>query len=184
MNTQRPQNICHICGHTWYPKGKNRAPRCPNCGKTNVGLVREMVRNAPVSKSGFGWGKLILWLGVLSVLACGGCFAVVGRLFSPSKSPIKPGSAPAASTDPKSTTPIEASAPTAQEEAEQPASDAKLRTWKSLDGKFSAEARYIGVVRDHVLLRRTNGKTITVPLDTLSAEDMQFIEDFRKALKK
>lgn len=35
----RPQNTCHDCNYTWYPKGKNVSLRCPRCGSPSVGLV-------------------------------------------------------------------------------------------------------------------------------------------------
>jgi hypothetical protein len=35
---KRPQNICHSCHYTWYPRGKNLSRYCPYCGSTNTGL--------------------------------------------------------------------------------------------------------------------------------------------------
>jgi len=26
------QNRCKACGYTWYPRGKSRSLKCPNCG--------------------------------------------------------------------------------------------------------------------------------------------------------
>jgi len=37
-NTKRPQNICHNCWYTWYPRGKNISNICPNCGSRSTGL--------------------------------------------------------------------------------------------------------------------------------------------------
>jgi hypothetical protein len=30
--TQRPQNYCSHCGHTWFPRGHDHSPYCPKCG--------------------------------------------------------------------------------------------------------------------------------------------------------
>lgn len=35
----RPQNRCTDCTYTWYPRGKNRSLRCPNCGSGAVEVV-------------------------------------------------------------------------------------------------------------------------------------------------
>ena len=37
-NTKRPQNICHNCWYTWYPRGKSISRMCPNCGSRRTGL--------------------------------------------------------------------------------------------------------------------------------------------------
>ncbi len=31
LTTLRPLNRCLLCGHTWYPRGHDHSPRCPNC---------------------------------------------------------------------------------------------------------------------------------------------------------
>ena len=45
------------------------------------------------------------------------------------------------------------------------------RTWTDVTGKFSVTAELVEVRGDKVVLRRQNGKQITVPLAKLSAED-------------
>jgi formylglycine-generating enzyme required for sulfatase activity len=49
------------------------------------------------------------------------------------------------------------------------------RTWTDATGKFSVTAELVEVRGDEVVLRRQNGKQITVPLAKLSAEDRQFL---------
>lgn len=34
--TKRTLNRCGQCNHTWYPKGRDVAVRCPECGSTQV----------------------------------------------------------------------------------------------------------------------------------------------------
>jgi hypothetical protein len=38
-STKRSQNKCGSCGYTWYPRGKNRSLKCPNCGSSSVSIV-------------------------------------------------------------------------------------------------------------------------------------------------
>jgi formylglycine-generating enzyme required for sulfatase activity len=49
------------------------------------------------------------------------------------------------------------------------------RTWTDTTGKFSVTAELVEVRGDKVVLRREDGKQITVPLAKLSAEDQQFL---------
>lgn len=49
------------------------------------------------------------------------------------------------------------------------------RTWTDATGKFSVTAELEEVRGNKVLLRRQDGKQITVPLAKLSAEDQQFL---------
>ncbi|MBL9081458.1 MAG: hypothetical protein JNK76_06615 [Planctomycetales bacterium] len=51
-----------------------------------------------------------------------------------------------------------------------------VRTWHSSDGIFSIEAQFVKVAGNTVTLRRTDGKSIEVPLDKLDAEGQQFIK--------
>ena len=53
---------------------------------------------------------------------------------------------------------------------------AELRTWTSKSGKFIVKAELLSFVQEVVSLRRTNGKTIKVPLAKLSEEDQQFLK--------
>ena len=50
------------------------------------------------------------------------------------------------------------------------------RTWTDATGKFSVTAELVEVRGDKVVLRRQNGKQITVPLAKLSVKDRQFLE--------
>ena len=34
--TYRPPNGCHMCGHTWHPRGSWLSSRCPSCRSTSV----------------------------------------------------------------------------------------------------------------------------------------------------
>lgn len=36
--TKRPRNGCEICGHSWYPKGRNKSLKCPSCNGVRVVL--------------------------------------------------------------------------------------------------------------------------------------------------
>lgn len=57
------------------------------------------------------------------------------------------------------------------------ASEAAERTWTDSTGKFQVEAEFIKVQDDAVLLRRTDGRTIRVPLNRLSEKDRQHVAD-------
>ncbi len=50
------------------------------------------------------------------------------------------------------------------------------RTWRDTSGKFSVEAELVEVTEGKVLLKKANGKTITVPLERLSAADRRFLQ--------
>ena len=52
----------------------------------------------------------------------------------------------------------------------------KERTWTDDAGKFSVTAELVEVRGDKVVLRRQDGKQITVPLAKLSDEDRKFVE--------
>lgn len=52
---------------------------------------------------------------------------------------------------------------------------AATRTWTSADGSKTVEAELVEVKEDKVTLRRADGKTVTVDIDSLSAEDQDFI---------
>ncbi len=38
-NTDRPQNGCETCGHTWFPRGSDLSAKCPRCGSQNVTII-------------------------------------------------------------------------------------------------------------------------------------------------
>lgn len=37
--TKNPKNRCKTCGDTWYPRGRSRSLKCPNCGSKEVETV-------------------------------------------------------------------------------------------------------------------------------------------------
>lgn len=52
----------------------------------------------------------------------------------------------------------------------------ELRTWTDSTGRFKVEAEFIECEDDVLLLRKENGKAIRMPLDKLSEEDRQYVE--------
>ncbi len=53
----------------------------------------------------------------------------------------------------------------------------KARMWSDLSGKFEVEAT-IEAVKDYkVTLKKTDGKEITVPLETLSDDDQDYVKE-------
>ena len=55
------------------------------------------------------------------------------------------------------------------------APSAEMRQWTSLGGGFSVEAELVHVKDENVVLRRKDGKEITVPLAKLSLSDVQYV---------
>ena len=52
----------------------------------------------------------------------------------------------------------------------------ELRTWKSANGNYSAEAEFVELTTDgSVRLKRKDGNVVTVPLDRLSDADKEFV---------
>lgn len=43
--TKRPQNWCHSCGYSWYPRGKDRSLNCPKCGDEDVEVELQDLSN-------------------------------------------------------------------------------------------------------------------------------------------
>ena len=37
--TKNPKNRCKSCGDTWYPRGRSRSLKCPNCGSKEIETV-------------------------------------------------------------------------------------------------------------------------------------------------
>ncbi len=60
--------------------------------------------------------------------------------------------------------------------AKKPAPAAKARTWTDSTGKFKIDAQLVEFKDDQVTLRRTDGKTISLPLNRLSQQDQQFVK--------
>lgn len=53
---------------------------------------------------------------------------------------------------------------------------AEVRTWSSAGGKFQVEAEMVSIQDDKVLLRSTDGKELSVPLNKLSEADREFVK--------
>lgn len=51
----------------------------------------------------------------------------------------------------------------------------KSRSWSDVSGTFRVEALYLGIQGDQVLLRRKDGKEVSVPLARLSADDQHYV---------
>ena len=52
FETKRPKNKCKSCGYTWFPRGKNVSPQCPQCGHVGVSRVIRPELVAPVVVAG------------------------------------------------------------------------------------------------------------------------------------
>ncbi len=55
------------------------------------------------------------------------------------------------------------------------------RTWSDATGKFQVDASFINLVDGKVNLRRADGRTLSVPLDKLSAADQLFVKQLEDA---
>ena len=53
------------------------------------------------------------------------------------------------------------------------------RTWTSADGKFTVEAELVDYSDDDIRLRKSTGKVITVPMEKISDDDLQFLPTSR-----
>lgn len=58
---------------------------------------------------------------------------------------------------------------------------AEVRTWSDATGKFKIEAELIEATDEHVVLQKTDGKTVKVPIAKLSEADQQFVADQQAA---
>ena len=56
VRTLRPLNKCRACGMTWYPRGKDLSPRCPNCGSHETRTIHP------------GCGCLVVLVAVVAVV--------------------------------------------------------------------------------------------------------------------
>jgi hypothetical protein len=77
-----------------------------------------------------------------------------------------PGAA-AGRAEPKTATPAKA----------KPSAAGNLRTWHDATGSFSVEAEFVSAMAGVAKLRKTDGSTISVPIDKLSDEDQKFIRN-------
>ena len=57
--------------------------------------------------------------------------------------------------------------------------DERWRVWRSADGRFSVEARYIDALVGIVTLERRDGTRIEVNIDALSEEDREYVRKAR-----
>jgi hypothetical protein len=55
-----------------------------------------------------------------------------------------------------------------------------VRTWTDASGKFKVVAKLDGIDGDVAKLVKSDGKTVKVPLDKLSSDDMTYIEEWQK----
>jgi len=53
------------------------------------------------------------------------------------------------------------------------------RTWKDITGRYSTEAQLVRESGGKVMLRKTDGSTVVVPLERLSAQDQQWVRSHR-----
>jgi hypothetical protein len=51
-----------------------------------------------------------------------------------------------------------------------------MRTWVDNTGNYSCRGRLVSLLDGHVRLLKDNGRTSTVPLSRLSANDVQFVD--------
>lgn len=70
---------------------------------------------------------------------------------------------------------VDSAAPTASPKPSAATPPGVIRTWRSSDGKFTAEAKFAGKADGKVTLVLPDGKRIEVALDKLSAEDQDYI---------
>jgi hypothetical protein len=58
-----------------------------------------------------------------------------------------------------------------------PSTNAHARKWSDATGKYSVEGELVEVKGKDVVLKKTDGKTITLPISKLSKEDQDFLAD-------
>ena len=58
---------------------------------------------------------------------------------------------------------------------------AELRTWNDKSGKFSVEAELVELKDGRAVLKRADGRTITVPLERLSDKDLEYAQRQNRA---
>jgi hypothetical protein len=56
----------------------------------------------------------------------------------------------------------------------------EVRTWSDTTGKFSVQARYGGTLGDKVLLLKEDGTSVKVPLEKLSDDDKEWIQNRKR----
>lgn len=58
-----------------------------------------------------------------------------------------------------------------------------LREWTDVSGKFRTQATYVGTSVDRVALKKENGRQITVPFESLSNKDQDWIQQQHRGAK-
>ncbi len=53
----------------------------------------------------------------------------------------------------------------------------EVRTWKDVSGKFSIQAEFVSKEGDKVVLKRDNGKTLSILISKLSPEDQKYLAE-------
>ena len=61
-----------------------------------------------------------------------------------------------------------------------PAPSPECRTWTDVKGKYHTEATFAGLASGIVTLKKRDGSAVHVPLEKLSKEDQQWVEDYEK----
>jgi hypothetical protein len=56
-----------------------------------------------------------------------------------------------------------------------------MRTWSDVTGTHKIQATYLGFADGGVKLKREDGREITVPLESLSKEDQEYVQQAREA---
>jgi hypothetical protein len=54
-----------------------------------------------------------------------------------------------------------------------------MRIWTDTTGEFKIEATYLGLADGKVKLKKADGKEIAVPLDKLSKDDQQLVQQLQ-----
>lgn len=60
----------------------------------------------------------------------------------------------------------------------------ETRTWQDASGKFHTDAQFVSLTAGVVTLRKTDGTTVKVPLEKLSEEDWEWIENRRRGKRR
>jgi hypothetical protein len=61
---------------------------------------------------------------------------------------------------------------------------AKWRTWSDKAGTFKIEAKILGLAGDDVVLKKRDGKIVRLALEELSADDQEWVEQWKKLHSK
>jgi len=70
------------------------------------------------------------------------------------------------------------------EERRANAEKVRWRTWSDSDGKSRFEARIIGIINGNVVLKKRDGTVMRIPLETLSADDQEWVKQWKKLHSK